>query len=141
MIEPVVVAESQLSAARGITLVNLFFRSTVLLVVAFSVADVPAQEGPVIPQDKARFHLFLLVGQSNMAGRGRVDDEAVRTHPRLLMLDQSGQWVPAIDPLHFDKPKMVGVGLGKTFGLDYAEQYPGVTVGCLLYTSPSPRDS
>ena len=64
---------------------------------------------------KDRFHLFLLVGQSNMAGRGVVADEDRTAHPRVLMLNQAGEWVPAIDPMHFDKP-IAGVGLGKTFG-------------------------
>jgi hypothetical protein len=30
------------------------------------------------------------------------------------MLNKADTWVPAIDPLHFDKPAP-GVGLGKTF--------------------------
>jgi len=65
---------------------------------------------------KENFHLFLLVGQSNMAGRGKVTPADKKAHPRVLMLNKAGQWVPAADPLHFDKPRMVGVGLGKTFG-------------------------
>jgi hypothetical protein len=31
-------------------------------------------------------------------------------------LNQSDEWAPAVDPLHYDKPKVAGVGLGKTFG-------------------------
>lgn len=95
-------------------------------------------EEPVLT-DRSRFHLFLLVGQSNMAGRGKVEPQDLQPHPRVLMLDQAGRWVPAVDPLHFDKPGIVGVGLGKTFGMDYAEQNPGVTVGlipCAVGGSP-----
>lgn len=117
-------------------MVKLLIRSLFFSAVTLWASMAPAQN---VPQEKSQFHLFLLVGQSNMAGRGPIDDEAVRSHPRVLMLDQSGRWVPAIDPLHFDKPKMVGVGLGKTFGKDYAEEHPNVTVGlipCAVGGSP-----
>lgn len=83
------------------------------------------------PQDPKQFHLFLLVGQSNMAGRGVVADEDRKTHPRVLMFDKENRWVPAKDPLHFDKPGIAGVGLGKTFALDYAHDHPEVTVGLI----------
>ena len=87
---------------------------------------------------KEKFHLFLLVGQSNMAGRGTVDEQGRTPHPRVLMLDKAGAWVPAIDPLHFDKPA-AGVGPGKTFATLYADANPGVTVGlipCAVGGSP-----
>ena len=92
-----------------------------------------------IPDDSSQFHLFLLAGQSNMAGRGTVEEDDRAPHPRLLMLDKTGQWVPAVDPLHFDKPKVIGVGLGKTFGIDYAQANPRITVGlipCAVGGSP-----
>ena len=93
----------------------------------------------VVPQDPQSFHMFLLIGQSNMAGRGTVEDQDQQTHPRVLMLNKAGEWVPAKDPLHFDKPGIVGVGIGKTFALDYAKQHPDVTVGlipCAVGGSP-----
>lgn len=68
------------------------------------------------------FHLYLLAGQSNMAGRGVPDAAAKTIHPRVLMLDKANQWVPATDPLHFDKPAVVGVGPGLAFGQTLAEQ-------------------
>tara|TARA_R110002049_G_scaffold2750_4_gene21915 strand:+ start:61455 stop:62291 length:837 start_codon:yes stop_codon:yes gene_type:complete len=84
-----------------------------------------------VPTDKAKFHLFLLVGQSNMAGRGEVTDADRVPRPRVLMLNQQQQWVPAIDPLHFDKPKMAGVGLGRSFADEIAKTYPDVTIGLI----------
>jgi len=82
-----------------------------------------------LPESPENFHIILLVGQSNMAGRGRVADEDREPHPRVLMLTQELTWQPAVDPLHFDKPKIVGVGPGRSFGIAYAEANPGVTVG------------
>lgn len=84
-----------------------------------------------VPKDAAKFHLFLLAGQSNMAGRGKVDAQDLKRNPRVLSLDKNGAWQVAVDPLHFDKPQVVGVGLGKTFALDYAKAHPGVTVGLI----------
>ena len=96
---------------------------------------------PPLPP-KERFHLFLLVGQSNMAGRGVVAPEDKVAHPRVLMLSQSGEWVPAVDPIHFDKPNLVGVGLGRTFGIQIADAQPGVTIGLIpCAVGGSPIDS
>ena len=91
-----------------------------------------------VPEDRSQFHLFLLVGQSNMAGRGEVRPEDRTPHERVLMLNKAGKWVPAVDPLHFDKP-IAGSGLGKTFAIEYAEANPEVTVGlipCAVGGSP-----
>ena len=82
------------------------------------------------PASKEQFHLYLLVGQSNMAGRGKVEAEDKKPHPRLLMLNKRNEWVPAVDPLHFDK-SVAGTGLGKTFGVRMAEDNPEVTVGLI----------
>tara|TARA_Y100001934_G_scaffold252379_1_gene316387 strand:+ start:4003 stop:6294 length:2292 start_codon:yes stop_codon:yes gene_type:complete len=82
------------------------------------------------PASKEQFHLYLLVGQSNMAGRGKVEAEDKKPHPRLLMLDKRNAWVPAVDPLHFDKP-FAGTGLGKAFGIRLAENNSEVTVGLI----------
>ncbi|GAB5406236.1 MAG: hypothetical protein Aurels2KO_44670 [Aureliella sp.] len=92
-----------------------------------------------MPDDAEKFHLIVLAGQSNMAGRGKVHSQDRKIHPRLLCLSSSGEWKHAVAPLHFDKPKLVGVGLGRTFALRYAAEHPGVTVGlipCAVGGSP-----
>lgn len=90
---------------------------------------------------KDQFHLYLLVGQSNMAGRGKVEAEDQKPHDRVLMLSKDGHWVPAVDPMHFDKPS-AGVGLGKTFGIHMAEANPNATIGLIpCAVGGSPIDS
>jgi hypothetical protein len=97
--------------------------------------------GPALPA-KEKLHLFLLVGQSNMAGRGPMTDADKIPHARVLMLNQAGAWVPAADPLHFDKPKAVGVGLGLTFADAVAAAHPEVTIGLIpCAVGGSPIDS
>jgi hypothetical protein len=73
--------------------------------------------------------IFLLIGQSNMAGRGKVEAEDQKVHPRVFMLTKDLAWVPAVDPMHFDKPERIGTGLGKTFGAIVAEAEAGAVIG------------
>ena len=73
--------------------------------------------------------LFLLIGQSNMAGRGLVEAQDTEINSHVLMLSKEGKWVPAVDPMHFDKPERIGTGLGKTFGLFVADAAPDAVIG------------
>src|SRR5690349_7266005 len=75
--------------------------------------------------------LFLLIGQSNMAGRGKIEAIDRVPIPRVLMLNKELQWVPAIDPVHFDSPSRVGVGIARTFGRVLAEANPSATIGLI----------
>lgn len=80
--------------------------------------------------DKERFHLFLLAGQSNMAGRGIIGEEDKKIHPRILMLTQEGNWTPAEHPIHFDKT-VAGVGLSKSFAEVLVEADKDVVIGLI----------
>ena len=100
--------------------------ASLLIVLCFVTLTSGQQTPPSIAP--SNFHLFMLAGQSNMAGRGKVESIDRVPHPRVLMLNRQGKWVPAIDPMHFDKPKVVGVGPGKTFAVRYAESNPNVIV-------------
>ena len=109
----------------------------IVFLCALLFANIASAQNAALPA-KEKFRLFLLVGQSNMAGRGTVEQQDKTPHPRVLMLDKSGAWVPAIDPMHFDKAA-AGVGIGKTFATLYAEANPGITVGlipCAVGGSP-----
>ena len=109
------------------------------LISFFLSSSVSFADEAELPSDHSKFHLFLLAGQSNMAGRGKLDDAANVSAPRILSLGKDLTWHPATDPLHFDKPSIVGVGLGRTFAEDYAKQNPGITVGlipCAVGGSP-----
>lgn len=79
---------------------------------------------------KESFHLYLLLGQSNMAGRGKVEAIDTLTHPRVLMLDKAENWVLAKDPMHFDKPA-AGTGLGLTFGKVMANENTNIRIGLI----------
>jgi hypothetical protein len=74
--------------------------------------------------------LFLLMGQSNMAGRGEISEQDLITHPRIWMLTQDNTWVPARDPVHYDRT-YAGVGLASQFARDLAAAQPNVSIGLI----------
>lgn len=86
----------------------------------------PVERSALPPKDS--FHLFLLAGQSNMAGRGDVSDEDSEINPQILALNAAGEWQHAVDPIHWDKP-VAGVGLARSFAREYLKDHPGVTIG------------
>lgn len=74
--------------------------------------------------------LYLLIGQSNMAGRGAVDSISKISTPAILVFNKSNNWVPATDPLHFDK-KEAAVGPGLSFAKTMLESQPGKIIGLI----------
>jgi acetyl esterase/lipase len=111
-------------------------RSRSLVLTALFLGSLPTLAAPA---SKDKFHLYVLAGQSNMAGRGAVEEQDRTPHPRVFMLNEKGEWVPASEPLHFDKPKIAGVGPGLAFGKAMAEANPDVVIGlipCAVGGSP-----
>ena len=80
--------------------------------------------------EKKDFHLFLLAGQSNMAGRGKIDAKAREEDPRILALNKQSEWQVAMDPLHWDK-SAAGTGIGKPFAAIIAGKATGATIGLI----------
>ena len=92
------------------------------------IATAPALAQPDSqPRD---LQLFLLIGQSNMAGRGTVEAQDREPIPRVWMLTKSLAWVPAIDPVHFDKT-VAGVGIGRSFAKVLAAGNPNAAIGLI----------
>lgn len=77
-----------------------------------------------------KLDLYLLIGQSNMAGRGKVERDDQKKPDRVFTLSKENEWVPAVDPIHFDK-KQAGVGPGRTFGMEMAKADKTVSIGLI----------
>lgn len=78
------------------------------------------------------FDLYLLIGQSNMSGRGVITQKfKEEANPDVFMLTKENTWVPAKNPLHFDKPKIVGVGPGLSFGIAMVNAKPTHKIGLI----------
>ena len=97
------------------------------ILLALGCAAVAAAQTEV-PKD---LELFLLIGQSNMAGRGAVGAEDRAPLPRVFALNQKMEWVPAVDPLHFDKPDVAGVGIGRSFARVLTKEWPEANIGLI----------
>ena len=75
--------------------------------------------------------LYLLIGQSNMAGRGVLTDLNRISSDGIFKLDANGEWQAAEEPIHFDKPSVAGAGLAASFARTMADRRKGVTVGLI----------
>jgi hypothetical protein len=105
------------------TPVRSLLRATCVLISLFTITLLRAD---AVPEN---MKIFLLIGQSNMAGRGTFEAADKTPHPRVFMLNKELAWVPAVDPVHFDKPERIGTGLAKTFGAIIADAEPGTVIG------------
>ena len=74
--------------------------------------------------------VFVLAGQSNMAGRGVVEPQDRVADLNVVMLDRTLHWVPAIDPIHYDKP-IAGVGPGHSFARALVANDPNAHIGLI----------
>lgn len=81
---------------------------------------------------KSDLQLYLLVGQSNMAGRGQVEEIDREINPRVWSLGKDNQWIPAQEPLHFDiKNRGVGPGLAFAKAMRQAQSDPKANIGLI----------
>ncbi|MBE7054368.1 MAG: sialate O-acetylesterase [Ruminococcaceae bacterium] len=73
-------------------------------------------------------HSFLLIGQSNMAGRGVLDEAPDIDTSRIKVL-RNGRWQNMFRPVNFDRP-FSGVCLAESFAYEYSKKY-NVDVGLI----------
>ena len=71
--------------------------------------------------------IFLLMGQSNMAGRGLLEDVEPIRNERIRVF-QDGTWAIAEEPLHHDRPT-AGIGLAMSFARAVLDANPGTDIG------------
>jgi hypothetical protein len=77
----------------------------------------------VKPPSAGKFYIFLLAGQSNMAGRGTVEEIDRTPNPRILAYAGPGRWILATEPLHNDKTS-ARVGPGFAFARALLKNLP-----------------
>ena len=80
---------------------------------------------PASPTD-----LYLLIGQSNMAGRGALTEVPRLSSDRVWKLDKDNHWVAGVEPIHFDRPN-TGVGPGLAFARVMADADPSAVIGLI----------
>lgn len=72
---------------------------------------------------------FLLIGQSNMAGRGFLHETTAIYNERILML-RNGRWQMMTEPIHFDRP-IAGVGPASLFAEAWCNANKEGTIGLI----------
>lgn len=76
--------------------------------------------------------VFLMAGQSNMAGRGNVSPKDTVPVDNLIYIDSLNHWVQAKEPLHYYQPKLTGLDCGMSFGKSLKDSLPDNVVIALV---------
>lgn len=66
--------------------------------------------------------IFIMAGQSNMAGRGLVEAQDTITDPSIFTLNKEMKLVLAKEPLHFYEPNLSGLDCGLSFAKELRSQ-------------------
>lgn len=69
--------------------------------------------------------VFMMAGQSNMAGRGMVEPQDTLSDPRIMTINAKGELVYAKEPLHWYEPTRTGLDCGLSFGRTLLKKIPG----------------
>jgi len=81
-----------------------------LLLVLFACVCLPAHADKAQPKD---LQIYVLIGQSNMAGRAPVPEEIAGPIDRCYLLNTQNKWVPAKNPLNLYSTIRKGEGMQK----------------------------
>lgn len=89
------------------------------------------------PADKQYLHVYLLIGQSNMAGRAPFAGEEAKPMQGVFLLNGEDRWEPATNPLNRYSTIRKGLGMqklnpGYSFALAMREQAPDRTIGLVV---------
>jgi hypothetical protein len=76
-----------------------------------------------IPSKKSIW-VFIMAGQSNMAGRGLVEPMDTLPDNRILTINKDGKIIVAKEPLHFYTPSLTGLDCGLSFAQTLLKKIP-----------------
>ncbi|MBU3144863.1 sialate O-acetylesterase [Clostridium sp. CF012] len=74
-------------------------------------------------------HSFLMIGQSNIAGRGFLKDVPPICNERIKML-RNGRWQIMTEPINYDRPSS-GVGLTASFAASWCKKNKNEEIGLI----------
>ena len=111
--------------------------TAIALLIAFLVAParVLAQaETPAVDESR---HIYLLIGQSNMAGRAPFTEDEAGVIERCFLLNAEDQWEPATNPLNRYSTIRKGLGMqklnpGYSFAKAMLQKDQGITLGLVV---------
>ncbi|WP_341227248.1 sialate O-acetylesterase [uncultured Arcticibacterium sp.] len=74
--------------------------------------------------NKSKVWVFIMAGQSNMAGRGFVEPQDTISNARILTLNKNRQLIKAKEPLHWYEPNLTGLDCGMSFAKNLLPNIP-----------------
>ena len=82
-------------------------------------------------------HIYLLIGQSNMAGRAAIPEDATGVIERCYLLNDKNEWVPAKNPLNVYSTIRKGEGMQKLgpgygFAVKMLKENPDLKIGLIV---------
>ncbi len=96
----------------------------------------PKQELKVFKlPEKDNLWVFVMAGQSNMAGRAYVESKDTVPNDRILTINKKGEIIVAKEPLHFYEETMTGLDCGLSFGKTLIKHIPDSISILLLPTA------
>lgn len=100
---------------------------------------VRAKEGPgeAYQGASSKLHVYLLIGQSNMAGRAPFSDAEAGVVDRCYLLNGKGKWEPAKNPLNRHSTIRKGLGMQKMnpgygFARSMLKKERGIAIGLVV---------
>jgi len=95
------------------------------------------QAGNAEAEPPENLHIYILIGQSNMAGRAQVPDEAKGAMDGVYLLNADNQWEPATHPLNQYSTVRKGMGMQKLnpgygFAKKMREANPDIQIGLIV---------
>ena len=101
----------------------------ILLTCLANAQDFPKQrQSPTQLPAKEKTWIFIMAGQSNMAGRGVVAPEDTLPNPRILAINALNELIIAKEPLHFYEPALTGLDCGVSFAREITRREPSITI-------------
>jgi hypothetical protein len=93
------------------------------------------EETPITIPHKQNVWVFLLAGQSNMAGRAFIEPQDTIPNERILTINSHNELILAKEPLHFYEPGLTGLDCGLSFGYSLLKTIPENITVLLLPTA------
>lgn len=117
----------------------------IVMILAPAARTQDAQRLPTYTGARDKLHIYILVGQSNMSGRAKVEEQDRQIPKNLFLLDDKGKWVQATHPFiqYTNVPNVAdarvikaGGTIGLNFGLPFArrmfEANPDIALGLVV---------
>jgi hypothetical protein len=124
---------------RGVTALIFLMGSIILQAQNLSESDnlyFPKIESKVAKMpDKSRVWVFIMAGQSNMAGRGIVEPKDTISSDRIFTINLSGELILAKEPLHLYEKTRTGLDCGLSFAKSIISAVPDSICVLLIPTA------